>query len=131
MPMFRKKPIVVEAMHFDSETAGNAIVRWTGGEATGLFDDGSGPYLIVKTLNGPVRVTLGEWVIRGVAHEHYPCAGDVFGATYEPVEVRSTDVDDAHAEQVAAAAIAYGRASTPENRAALMALLETASDDTP
>jgi hypothetical protein len=124
VPKFRKRPVVVEAMHFDSESAGNAIVRWAGGAVTGVFDDGSGAYLTVLTLNGPVRVPQGEHVIRGVENEFYPCADAIFAVTYESVEEEPVDAQEVRNERIAAAAIAYGRASTEENKAALMALLE-------
>jgi len=131
VPVFRKKPVVVEAMHFDSESAGNAIVRWAQGlphvtavpatRVTGVFDDGDGPYLTIDTLEGRMRCGLGWWVIRGVVGELYPCEPLIFEATYELV---ADPGDEARGERIAAAAIAYGRASTAENRDALMTLLE-------
>ncbi|WP_280319934.1 hypothetical protein [Nocardia wallacei] len=87
---FRKKPVEIEAMHFDG-TSGSAsgIVAWVlagGGQAhfeTVAMADGA---VVIETLEGDMRATLGDWVIRGVAGEHYPCKPDIFAATYEPVE---------------------------------------------
>ena len=42
--------------------------------------------LRIKTLEGTMRVDLGDWIIRGIAGEFYPCKPDIFAATYEPVE---------------------------------------------
>jgi hypothetical protein len=42
--------------------------------------------LYVVTLAGPVHVDYGDWIVRGVEHELYPCTADIFDATYEPVE---------------------------------------------
>ncbi|MDV2475130.1 hypothetical protein F8M49_21120 [Rhodococcus zopfii] len=42
--------------------------------------------LILGTLEGPLFVSPGDWVIRGVAGEFYPCKPDIFAATYEAVE---------------------------------------------
>lgn len=84
---FRKKPIVIDAM------------LWTGevGAATG-YEDVLGwltlelvPYrvndmgdLIIPTLEGDMSAARGDWIIRGVAGEFYPCKPDIFAATYEP-----------------------------------------------
>ena len=40
----------------------------------------------VHTLEGPLRVSYGDWIIRGVKGEFYPCKPDVFAMTYEPVD---------------------------------------------
>jgi hypothetical protein len=83
MPMYRKKPVVIEAFQFDSETTGNAIVKWSAGMVRGVFDDDEGPYLSIETHEGIMRATLGDWVIKGIAHEYYPCKDDIFQATYD------------------------------------------------
>lgn len=83
---FRKKPVVVEAWKFDMRELANqpawleqAImsgdVRWSGGPK---------PYYIIDTLEGEMRVSAGDWIIRGVKGELYPCKPDIFEATYEP-----------------------------------------------
>jgi len=41
----------------------------------------------IATLEGVMRADVGDWIIRGVAGEFYPCKPDIFAATYEPVEV--------------------------------------------
>lgn len=68
---FRKKPVVIEA------------VQW--------FKYGDHPAVVnmgvplIMTLEGPLYVTPGDWIIKGVAGEFYPCKPDIFAATYEPV----------------------------------------------
>jgi hypothetical protein len=42
--------------------------------------------LIISTLEGDLRASPGDWIIRGVKGEFYPCKPDIFAATYEPVE---------------------------------------------
>lgn len=79
MPKFRKKPIEIEAVQF---VAGNfdEIEKFVGGDA-----EFRGSELIVATLEGPLRAAPGDWIIRGVKGELYPCKSDIFEATYEPV----------------------------------------------
>ena len=42
--------------------------------------------LIITTLEGEMEASLGDWVIRGVKGELYPCKSDIFAATYEPAD---------------------------------------------
>lgn len=77
---FRKKPVVIEA------------VQWTGENLFELIEWGlTGSYmgvpkeLIISTLEGPHLARVGDWIIRGVNGEFYPCKPDIFEKTYEPV----------------------------------------------
>lgn len=45
---------------------------------------GGEPVLAIDTLEGTMKASSGDWVIRGVQGEHYPCKPDIFEATYEP-----------------------------------------------
>jgi len=86
MPMFRKKPITIEALQFTSDedrniTNGPAIARWCGGS---YVTDAFGPCLLIDTLEGQMRGDPGDWIIKGVKGEFYPCKPDIFEATYEP-----------------------------------------------
>lgn len=42
--------------------------------------------LLIPTLEGTMRAGVGDWIIRGIKGELYPCKDDIFRATYEPVE---------------------------------------------
>jgi hypothetical protein len=79
MPKFRKKPVVIEALRFGGNF--DEIEAFVGGDAE--FRDGE---LLVATLEGPLRAAPGDWIIKGVKGEFYPCKPDIFEATYEPVE---------------------------------------------
>lgn len=77
---FRKKPVEIEA------------VRWTGAnfDEVKQWTDGVAEYahmgrVCVRTLEGPVWASRGDWIIKGVKGEFYPCKPDIFAATYEPV----------------------------------------------
>jgi len=79
MPMFRKKPVVIEAVQFVAANFAD-IEIFVGGDAE--FRDGE---LIVATLEGPLRAAPNDWIIKGVKGEFYPCKPDIFAQTYEPV----------------------------------------------
>ena len=81
MTKFRKKPVVIEARLFDTIDYEEAcdVVRWCGGLAT---EDGCE----INTLEGTHLARSGDWIIRGVQGEFYPCKPDIFAATYEPAD---------------------------------------------
>lgn len=96
MPEFRKKPVVIEAKPWNGSVGwATAIIDWiltNGGtaryhEAPGRGDDGSDlASIAIDTLEGTMHATPGDWVIKGVQGEFYPCKPDIFEATYEAVD---------------------------------------------
>lgn len=88
---FRKKPVEIEARHWDGTTAvANRLLAWieqAGTEANLLrsIDDGS-TKINIQTLEGVMSASPGDYIIRGVQGEFYPCKPDIFDATYEAVE---------------------------------------------
>lgn len=76
MPLFRKKPVVIEA------------VQWTGlnyeemRKFMGVFSVNMGR-IPIKTLEGDIYASPDDWVIKGVNGEFYPCKPDIFDKTYE------------------------------------------------
>lgn len=85
MGKYRKKPVIVEAVRFTFETAD--IVREFCPDAIGLyFDDVKAAYyLVIPTLEGNHRADEGDYIIKGVNGEFYPCKPDIFAKTYEEV----------------------------------------------
>ena len=91
---FRKKPIVIEAMEWtgDNYVELNKFVE--GGEPVALpigealpgrrLREGDERSLLVVTLEGEMRASVGDWIIKGMKGEFYPCKPDIFEATYEP-----------------------------------------------
>lgn len=96
MPMFRKKPVVIEAKLYTGEPDSNReIIDWTWGSRTPAYmdqreapGDSQRQYkcLSINTLEGTHWVSPGDWVIKGVQGEFYPIKSDIFAATYEAVE---------------------------------------------
>lgn len=85
---FRKKPVIIEAMQFDGTNASATEIRKWVTENKGLMSASGIAHgvLYIATLEGEMKISEGDWVIRGVAGEFYPCKPDIFTATYEPVE---------------------------------------------
>lgn len=79
---YRKKPVVVEAQQLTNTNAGEIAV-WCGGTVRGGPKGGSkGGSVLIQTLEGRMEAQPGDWVIRGVQGEFYPCKPDIFAATY-------------------------------------------------
>ena len=88
---FRKKPVIIEAEQFclsdwqKLETWGNGAIV-----AIGDRDNDSGKWIPkainIHTLEGDVlNAEEGDWIIKGIKNEFYPCKPDIFAQTYEPV----------------------------------------------
>lgn len=94
MTQYRKKPVVIEAYKLptppangstneDHEAAVWAFLAWckkTGFEPTPGEQDGS---VVIPTLEGMMTASPGDWIIKGVKGEFYPCKPDIFHATYD------------------------------------------------
>ena len=110
---FRKKPVEVEAVRWDgTRDVFDRLWVWAGGRIDPQLpgDDGNRHLdtlescihywadesdrdraLSIQTLEGSMRASVGDWIIRGIKGEFYPCKPDIFAATYEPVEPASPD----------------------------------------
>lgn len=83
---FRKKPVVIEAMlvpeahDLDSRAE---LYHFLGANDWSVNADGG---IKIATLEGVMTANIGDWIIRGVKNEMYPCKPDIFTATYESVE---------------------------------------------
>ena len=82
---FRKRPVEIEAMRCGGRTSWRDVAEWCGGSVLRDANGRSNVGLIVHTLEGDMRADAGDWIIRGVQGEFYPCKPDIFEATYEPV----------------------------------------------
>lgn len=82
---YRKKPVVIEARQYAGPGAHDAIdiARWCGGEIR--VSTLGPPEFVIPTLEGNHTASPGDWIIRGVKGELYPCKPDIFAATYEAV----------------------------------------------
>lgn len=88
MARYRKKPVEIEAIQYTGVGVGwFRVQQWLnsldGGDLIAQHFDG---HLTIPTLEGKMRADVGDWIIRGVQGEFYPCKPDIFEATYEPVD---------------------------------------------
>ncbi|XTQ92566.1 hypothetical protein ACQR5W_11640 [Xanthomonas sacchari] len=96
---FRKKPVVIEAKQFTGGAqSATPIIDWIlEGGHTARWREAAEPVFIenvghngwpealaIDTLEGTMDAAPGDWVIRGVQGEFYPCKPDIFAATYDP-----------------------------------------------
>lgn len=89
MPMFTKKPVSIEARQFKIEeqykvSEFEKLADWCGGKACGICSNASDWVIKIETLEGEMEAKQGDWIIKGVKGEFYPCKPDVFEATYDP-----------------------------------------------
>ena len=84
---FRKKPVVIEAWQFTVIDANNpkAIESWCGGKVRGMAFGPENRYIQIQTLEGEMEGSVGDWIIKGMKGEFYPCKPDIFEMTYEEV----------------------------------------------
>ena len=80
---YKKKPVVIDA------------IQWTGNNiqeildftfSTGIYVYKDSP-IYISTLEGTMKVSINDWIIKGVNGEFYPCKPDIFEATYEKVDL--------------------------------------------
>jgi len=82
MPEYRKKPVQIEAHRvtvFNLEW----MAEWCGGTVTRATADAKHRLIAIRTLEGLMEASVGDWIIRGIAGEFYPCKHEIFEATYE------------------------------------------------
>ena len=82
---FRKKPVVIEAVQWGG--ANYAEISLFTNKAFRKQSDGA---LEFDTPEGRMKASVGDWIIKGVKGEFYPCKPDIFMATYEPVRESDT-----------------------------------------
>lgn len=83
---FRKKPVMIEAIQFVDTTPKTIteISKFMGGCCT--EDSREGFFIQIETLEGTMKAGIGDWIIKGINGEFYPCKADIFDKTYEEVK---------------------------------------------
>lgn len=100
---FRKKPVVIEAIQWNGNSNKHEIemfiqkelkieleseTAYVAGKGAPIFS------LLIETLEGIMRANAGDWIIKGVNGEYYPCKPDIFQKTYELADYPSTKEDE-------------------------------------
>lgn len=108
---FQKKPVTVFAIQFTGELSAAAVHGWCGMDDSvteyvprghehpmrypteydrsngNVYPEIAPEFMVIKTLEGNHRADIGDWIIRGVKGEFYPCKPDIFEATYDALDV--------------------------------------------
>lgn len=74
---YRKKPVTIEAIQWDGKNL-SKIHDFMGGEV-----ENKGTTLVIHTLEGDMEASIGDYIIKGVNGEFYPCKPNIFAKTYE------------------------------------------------
>lgn len=80
---YRKKPVVIEAVQFDGT---DKSVDWLLPQLKSGEVGRANNKLYIKTLEGVMTANMGDYIIKGVNGELYPCKQDIFLKTYEPAD---------------------------------------------
>ena len=85
MQKFVKKPVVIEAIQYDGANI-TEIESFVGAKLPTVWLSVEDTQLVIPTLEGDMKVSKGDYVIKGIKGEFYPCKPDVFKSTYNVVE---------------------------------------------
>ena len=90
---YRKKPVVIDAFQLwkEGEDISDSFHKWCKEVSFKNGEDwwvslGDGRTITIPTLEGDMTAQPGDYIIKGIAGEFYPCKPDIFEATYELVE---------------------------------------------
>lgn len=81
---FRKKPVVIEAIRWNGNR--EAIAAFIPAEQFHFIGNGKRHELVIHALEGELKAQRGDWIIKGIKGEFYPCKPDIFKSTYETAE---------------------------------------------
>ena len=91
MKQYRKKPVIIDAVQFDGLNP-TEIKDFVGENCeVEIYDNEVTPpvaHIVIHTLEGDMEVSKGDYVIKGVKGEFYPCKPDIFEQTYESAETQ-------------------------------------------
>lgn len=82
--LFRTKSVIKEAIQFTGKN-GNEIMSFMSGAMGSVVTIKSSTHIEIETLEGVMFADKGDWIIKGVKGEFYPCKSDIFELSYEEV----------------------------------------------
>ncbi len=93
MKNYRKKPVVIQAIQWDGLNLSEVMSFCEGKARAEIYDaaykagvDRPVADIFIDTLEGAHHASVGDYIIKGVNGEFYPCKPDIFEKTYEPAE---------------------------------------------
>lgn len=87
MPLYRKRPVEIEALQWTGSNV-NEILEFTMSRDNLYFQEiprSDKTRLFIRTLEGDMQAHIGDYIIKGIKGEFYPCKPDIFHLTYEAV----------------------------------------------
>jgi hypothetical protein len=88
MGKFKKKPVVIEAKQWDGTLEeATSIIDWIlENEGVARYSHYEKAVIGIDTLEGTMLAQVGDWIIKGLAGEFYPCKNEIFKNSYEQVD---------------------------------------------
>lgn len=83
---YRKKPVVIEAVEFKGFENIEEVQEFMRGNVRIQFPPECDIVLLIETLEGVMVANVGDYIIKGVKGEYYPCKAEIFHETYEEVK---------------------------------------------
>lgn len=95
---FRKKPVEIQAIQWTGENV-EALLQFVADDSMyfGMDQYDNITDLFISTLEGDMKANVGDWIIRGLKGEYYPCSNEIFIMSYDKVEVEVNDQGHTHA----------------------------------
>ncbi len=90
---YTKKPVNIEAIKYTGKDNQQEIVDWAEGKIYPV-NVGYGTSLHCRTLEGELVISVGDWIIKGVKGEFYPCRDDIFKLTYQCQHINKVPATD-------------------------------------
>ena len=88
MAKYRKKPIEIEAIQLTNESI-IEIIKWATDYISIKIDTDENDNIIgmvIPTLEGAMKASMNDYIIKGIQGEYYPCKPNIFEQTYELIE---------------------------------------------
>lgn len=84
---FKKKPVVIEAIQYQPHDNCADVMKFMGTDLQyACIDEEDDEIMLIPTLEGTMEASPGDWIIKGIKGEFYPCKPDIFEQTYEEVD---------------------------------------------
>lgn len=80
---FRKKPVIIEAVRWKGNNIGD--IKELSDNRHVTLSAHTTSIIEIETLEGNMKASIGDWIIKGVKGEIYPCKPDIFEKTYEKI----------------------------------------------
>lgn len=83
--LFKKKPVIIKALQWDGSNL-EEVKSFIGDDFISIVTErrmNGRSDITIKTLEGQIIASKGDWIIEGVKGEHYPCKPDIFAESYE------------------------------------------------